>query len=241
VPIDNNDDDDNDDDTPGSNGNGDDTSDDDSDYDPDDDSDPNDTDDMDPDGDVPGDDDSDEDNDSSDDYPQDMPTSNDDEPTDDTDASTGASETEGEDRPREIPEDDVVVDGDNNNFVNVEEPRSIEPTPPNITDKRRYNLRGGRSRSYAHHFDHQMDEPENCQSYEAGVQLLQDMVENVAESPNGAYKYICGHVMTQMTATAGIKKHGQLAIDALLAEFGQLDDKSVFEACVASTLTKEQK
>jgi len=105
---------------------------------------------------------------------------------------------------------------------------------------RRYNLKGNRGRSYAHRFDHQMDKPENCQSYEAGIQLLQDAVENVSESPNRAYKYICGHVMTQMTATAGIKKHGQLAINALLAEFGQLDDKNVFEACNASTLTKEQ-
>jgi len=76
-----------------------------------------------------------------------------------------------------------------------------------------------------HHFDHQMDEPKNHQSYEAGIQLLQDAVENVAKAPNGAYKYICGHVMTQMTVTAGIMKHGQSAIDALLAEFGQLDEK----------------
>jgi len=67
------------------------------------------------------------------------------------------------------------------------------------------------------------------------------MVENVAKSPNGAYKYICGHIMTQMTVMAGIKKHGQLAINVLLAEFGQLNDKNIFEACDASTLTKEQK
>jgi hypothetical protein len=34
------------------------------------------------------------------------------------------------------------------------------------------------------------------------------------EFPNNIYKYIFGHVMTQMTATAGIKKHGQAAVDA---------------------------
>jgi len=225
----------------GNNGNGDDTFDDDSEYDPDDDSDPNHTDDTVPGNDDTGDDDSDEDDDGSDDYPQDMPTSNDDKPTDNTNASTDASEPEGEDRPGKMPEDNIVADGDVDNFDNIEEPRSVEPTPPNIANKRRYNLRGDRGRSYAHHFDHQMDEPENCQSYEAGIQLLQDAVENVARSPNGAYKYICGHVMTQMTATAGIKKHEQSAIHALLAEFGQLDNKNVFKACDALTLTKEQK
>jgi len=86
-----------------------------------------------------------------------------------------------------------------------------------------------------------MDEHKNYQSYEAGIQLLQDMMENIAESSNGAYKYVCGHIMTQMTATAGIKKHGQLAINVLLAEFGQLDDKNIFKAYDAPTLTKEQK
>jgi len=70
-----------------------------------------------------------------------------------------------------------------------------------------------------------MDDPESGQSYEAGIQLLQDAVEKIAESPTDTYKYICGHVMTQMSATAGIKKHGQPAVDALLAEFGQLMTK----------------
>jgi len=86
-----------------------------------------------------------------------------------------------------------------------------------------------------------MDEPESNQSYETRVQLLQDTVKTISESCTDAYKYMCGHVMTQMTATAGIKKHGQLAIDALLAEFGQLDDKNVFEPYDAFSLMKEQK
>jgi len=44
-----------------------------------------------------------------------------------------------------------------------------------------------------------------------------------------------------MTATAGIKKHGQAAVDALLQEFCQLDSKNVFEPRDASTLTASQK
>jgi hypothetical protein len=47
--------------------------------------------------------------------------------------------------------------------------------------------------------------------------------------------------MTQITATAGIKKHGQAAVDALLQEFCQLDSKNVFEPLDASTLTASQK
>jgi hypothetical protein len=48
-------------------------------------------------------------------------------------------------------------------------------------------------------------------------------------------------IMTQMTAPAGIKKHGQKAIDALLKEFCQLDDKSVFAVVDAGTLSAKQK
>jgi hypothetical protein len=44
---------------------------------------------------------------------------------------------------------------------------------------------------------------------------------------NNIYKYIFGHIMTQMTAAAGIKKHGQAAVDALLQEFCQLNSKHV--------------
>jgi very-short-patch-repair endonuclease len=47
--------------------------------------------------------------------------------------------------------------------------------------------------------------------------------------------------MTKMTATAGIKKHGQAAVDALLQEFCQLKRKNVFEPLDASTHTASQK
>jgi hypothetical protein len=44
-----------------------------------------------------------------------------------------------------------------------------------------------------------------------------------------------------MTATAGTKKHGNKVVEALLAEFCQLDDKKVFKPMVASKLTSEEK
>jgi hypothetical protein len=47
--------------------------------------------------------------------------------------------------------------------------------------------------------------------------------------------------MTQMTATAGIKKHGQAAVDALLQEFCQLNNKDVFDPIDVSALTTGQK
>ena len=54
-------------------------------------------------------------------------------------------------------------------------------------------------------------------------------------------KYITGFIMTQMTAKAGIKKHGQVAIDALFQEFSQLHDLGVFEGQDARKLTDKQK
>ncbi len=47
--------------------------------------------------------------------------------------------------------------------------------------------------------------------------------------------------MMQMTAKAGIKKHGQVAIDALFNEFSQLHDLTVFRPQDAKRLTKAQK
>jgi len=72
--------------------------------------------------------------------------------------------------------------------------------------------------------------------------MLQQAADKMDESLDDIYKYIFAHFMTQMTATAGIKKHGQAAVDAFLQEeFCQLDSKNVFEPLDASTLTASQK
>jgi 2C-methyl-D-erythritol 2,4-cyclodiphosphate synthase len=71
--------------------------------------------------------------------------------------------------------------------------------------------------------------------------MLQQVADKMDELLDNIYKYIFGHTMTQMTATAGIKKHGQAAVDALLQEFCQLDSKNVFETLDASALTASQK
>ena len=68
-----------------------------------------------------------------------------------------------------------------------------------------------------------MDDPVSSKSYESGVQMLQQAADKMDESLDDIYKYIFGHILTQMTATAGIKKHGPAAVYAFLQEFCQLD------------------
>ena len=54
-------------------------------------------------------------------------------------------------------------------------------------------------------------------------------------------KSITGIVMMQMSAKAGIRKHGQVAIDALFKEFSQLHDLGVFEPQDAKKLSSAEK
>ena len=103
----------------------------------------------------------------------------------------------------------------------------------------RYHLRGRRERNYSHRLDHQMDASTSGKSYDAQQQLLQ--AGKCVPRSKTEVQYIFGHIMTQMTATAGIKKHGQKAIDAMLKEFCQLDDKSVFAAVDATKLSSAQR
>jgi hypothetical protein len=118
---------------------------------------------------------------------------------------------------------------------------NMEPDTNKDLGSNRWNLRSNRGRSYDHRLDHQMDDPVSSKSYESGVQMLQQAADKMDELLDNIYKYIFGHIMTQMTATAGIKKHGQAAVDALLQEFCQLNSENVFEPLDASTLTATQR
>jgi hypothetical protein len=113
----------------------------------------------------------------------------------------------------DINDDEVVLDHEGQ--------RSAE-TDTNADHTHRYNLRSN-------------------QKHETGVQLLQHAADKFEESPRDMQRYIFGYIMTQMTATAGIKKHGQAAVEALLQEFCQLDNKNVFEPLHANELTTDQK
>ena len=58
---------------------------------------------------------------------------------------------------------------------------------------------------------------------------------------SGMYKKCVGICMTQMTARAGIKKHGQDAVMAILKEFGQLDGRKFFKPRHKESLTQQQR
>jgi hypothetical protein len=73
---------------------------------------------------------------------------------------------------------------------------------------------------------------------------LRDAVLEMQHSGSSAkvVKVITGFIMTQMSAKAGIKKHGQVALDALYSKFLQLHDLEVFKGLLqASELTKAQR
>jgi hypothetical protein len=103
----------------------------------------------------------------------------------------------------------------------------------------RYNLRPNRERTYEKRFAHIMDNPKSSKSYESQFlqqgargknHLLREAVTDLKDSGSKtkALSYITGFIMTQMTARAGIKKHGQAAdVDALYQEFLQLHDLGV--------------
>jgi len=97
-----------------------------------------------------------------------------------------------------------------------------------------YNLRPRGAKTNT--FNEAMDEPHNSKSYYPPKQFVQSGT-NIEEKK----KLVFGHVMTQMTAMAGIKKHGKAAEAALMAEFAQLEDLTVYESIDPTSLTKEQR
>jgi hypothetical protein len=96
-----------------------------------------------------------------------------------------------------------------------------------------------------------MDDPANTQSYDTqflqhGVSYEPTLRAAVQEmkstgSNTNVFKSITGIVMMQLTAKAGIKKHGQVTLDALFKEFSQLHDLGVFLAQDGNKLTRVEK
>ena len=83
---------------------------------------------------------------------------------------------------------------------------NITPTDQGATTTITRNLRANRERSNSHRLDHQMDESSNSKSYNTQFQMLQHAASSIDKDPGKMYNYIFAHIMTQMTATAGIKK-----------------------------------
>jgi len=86
-----------------------------------------------------------------------------------------------------------------------------------------------------------MNSSSGTKSYDLHVQLLQLASNDMEMCPGDMFSYIFGFMMNQMTASQGIHKHRQKAVDVLFSKFCQLDDKAVFDPMDASTLTKDQK
>ena len=101
-------------------------------------------------------------------------------------------------------------------------------------DARPYNLRH-RGPTPTARFKEAMDNPHDGKSYYPPTQLTQHAV--IA----AAIQRVYGFVMTQMTAKAGIKKHGRAAEEALMREFAQFETLHVYEAIDSKLLTAEQR
>ena len=99
----------------------------------------------------------------------------------------------------------------------------------NAVQEGRYNLQPNRSREYSHCFNPQV------------YNVTNTYVPQTTRKPVTVDQNVFDFVLTQMTARAGIKKHGQAARDALTAEFAQLDHKGAYEPIHATSLTETQR
>jgi hypothetical protein len=72
---------------------------------------------------------------------------------------------------------------------------------------------------------------------------LRDTIQELMRtgSGNNVVRHIAGAIFTQMTVKRGIRKHGQVAVDALFKEFSPLHDLGVFLAQKADKLTLAEK
>jgi hypothetical protein len=120
-----------------------------------------------------------------------------------------------------VPETVFEEDGDEET-VRIVEDDFPQGAPENAP---RMNTRGN-ERSYGHCFVSEMDNPKSGKSYK-GTQFFQQAVEELRSGDmSGATKHsITGFLMTQMTACAGIKKHGDDAAEAMFKEFLQLETR----------------
>ena len=67
---------------------------------------------------------------------------------------------------------------------------------------------------------------------------LEEILNQDNHKTQDMFKRCAGVCMNQMTAKAGIKKHGQTAITAILKDFGQLNDRRTFKPIFKHTLTR---
>ena len=122
------------------------------------------------------------------------------------------------------------------------EPEQEPPPAPETSTNTGYHLRGNRNRSYSYRFANAVDNPHNSKSYYPDVQLLQHADRQTpCDATPELKKQVCGFILTQMTAKAGIKQFGDPARQAMHEEFKQLDDKGVFDPMRPKDVTMEMR
>ena len=110
-----------------------------------------------------------------------------------------------------------------------------------------YNLLRQRKAPRTEGFKQAMDTPHSTKSYFPPTQLFQTGTSikqrhgfTFAITPD-IEKSIFHYILNQMTAKAGITKHGKAAEEALMKEFAQLEELDVYKSVNVRTLTKEQR
>jgi hypothetical protein len=139
--------------------------------------------------------------------------------------------------------DDITM-APNQRSVRQNDTVNIDSEPQKDNNNLRRSTRNRNTTNFRVRFADEMSAAGNAKSYRPQHQLLQQGIAEFKKDNNDTatiQKFITGFIMTQMTAKAGIKKHGQVAIDALMKEFQQLNDKSVFKGLDASKLSQKDK
>jgi hypothetical protein len=120
---------------------------------------------------------------------------------------------------------------DSSSLEDSEENDHIHKTDPMTEGQTRYSLRPNRARNYSHRLGHIMDDPGSATSYDAqflqqddggdGPTTLREVIQEMQRTGcnHDVLKHITGIIMTQMSAKASIKKHEQVAINALFEDF----------------------
>jgi hypothetical protein len=146
---------------------------------------------------------------------------------------------ENEENPMEV--ETIINKGDNepNMFPNVEpdkqghEPMVTQGVGADTIVTHNYNLQSERTRNYAHRY--------GMEPTSQFVQFIQSGTEDRHVKLPILSRHVFDYIMTQMTANAGTKKHGQAAVEALFMELAQLHKQHVFTPMKAEELSQQEK
>ena len=129
--------------------------------------------------------------------------------------------------------------------VATSENRGAPAAPTEQNNEQGYNLRPRKERTGT--FAEAIDSPHNNKSYYTPHQFLQSTGTTTDADRKETERFIVGFVLAQMkqhaqmSAKAGIKLYGRKAEEALIKEFAQLEELSVFEGVDPSSITAQQK